>query len=120
MLMNSKESPAQMEEVFERVSNYFAMLSEPMRLRIMYVLCDGERSVADIVTRIGSTQANISRHLNLLYRGGVLARRKDGTQVYYRIGDQNTLTLCQSVCSEVSADIERRSAPVRGPKRARG
>jgi len=107
MLMNSDQNPAEMEEVFERVSNYFGMLSEPMRLKIMYTLCEGERSVADIVTRIGSTQANVSRHLNLLYRGGVLARRKDGTQVYYRIGDQKTLTLCQSVCSEVTAGMER-------------
>jgi len=111
MIMNPEQNPDQMEEVFEQVSNYFAMLSEPMRLKILYALCEGERPVADIVVRTGSTQANVSRHLNLLYRARVLARRKDGTQVYYRIGDRNTLTLCQTVCSEVSSGLARRSTP---------
>ena len=110
MVMKSTQNAAQMEEVFERVSDYFAILSEPMRLKILYELCNGERPVADIVTRIGSTQANISRHLNLLYRAGVLVRRKEGTQVYYGIGDQKTLSLCQTVCSEVQADVERYAA----------
>lgn len=108
--MNPNQNPAEMEEVFERVSNYFAVLAEPMRLKILYALCDGERAVADIVNRIGSTQANVSRHLNLLYRAGVLARRKDRTQVYYRIGDPGTLKLCQTVCGEVSSEIARRPA----------
>lgn len=94
-----------MQEVFERVSNYFSLLAEPMRLRILYSLCEGERAVTDIMERIGSTQANASRHLNMLYRAKILARRKVGTQVYYRIQDHNALTLCKTVCAEVSSEM---------------
>ncbi len=108
MLMESNYSPEEMHEVFERVSNYFALLAEPMRLKILYTLCNGERAVADIVERTGSTQANVSRHLNMLYRAKVLARRKDGTQVYYRILDKSALKLCKTVCAEITSDIEQR------------
>jgi DNA-binding transcriptional ArsR family regulator len=105
MLMDADQNPAEMQEVFERVSNYFSLLGEPMRLRILYALCDGERAVTDIMERIGSTQANASRHLNLLYRAKILARRKLGTQVYYRIQDQNALKLCKTVCAEITSEM---------------
>lgn len=114
MLMESQHSFGEMEEVFERVSNYFSVLAEPMRLRILYTLCDGERSVADVMDRIGATQANASRHLNILYRANILARRKLGTQVYYRIQDQNAMKLCKSVCAEVTSNLGVRSAAMVG------
>lgn len=95
----------QMQEVFEEVSNYFFLLSEPTRLKILHALCNGERPVGEIVTEIESTQANVSRQLNMLYRSKILARRKDGTQVYYRIDDQNTIDLCRTVCGQMSRKV---------------
>lgn len=95
----------QMQELFEEVSNYFFLLSEPTRLKILHALCNGERPVGEIVTEIESTQANVSRQLNMLYRAKILARRKDGTQVYYRIDDQNTVDLCRTVCGQMSDKI---------------
>lgn len=95
----------QMQEVFEEVSNYFFLLSEPTRLKILHALCNGERPVGEIVTEIASTQANVSRQLNMLYRSKILARRKDGTQVYYRIDDQNTIDLCRTVCGQMSQKV---------------
>ena len=50
--------------VFETVSRYFALLSEPMRIRILHAICEGERSVSEIVDETGGTQTNISGHLN--------------------------------------------------------
>lgn len=108
--MLTHPTPQQLEQLFEAVSGYFALLSEPIRIKILYSLCNGERVAGDIVEEVGSTQANVSRHLNMLYRAKVLARRKDGTQVYYRIEDQNTLSLCRTVCSQMSARIEEQSA----------
>jgi DNA-binding transcriptional ArsR family regulator len=92
----------QSEELFEEVANYFSLLCEPTRLKILNSVCKGEKSVGEIVIAVDSTQANISRQINLLYRGKILARRKEGTQVFYRIEDQKTLTMCQSVCSEIA------------------
>lgn len=99
----------QMQEVFEEVSNYFFLLSEPTRLKILHALCNGERPVGEIVTEIESTQANVSRQLNMLYRSKILARRKDGTQVYYRIDDQNTIDLCRTVCGQMSRKVVNKS-----------
>jgi DNA-binding transcriptional ArsR family regulator len=70
----------------------------------------GERAVGDIVEQVGSTQANVSRHLNMLYRAKVLSRRKEGTQVYYRIEDDNTMNLCRTVCTQMSERIEQQTA----------
>ena len=99
-----------MEELFELVSNYFSLLSEPMRLKILYSLCDGERSVNDIVMDLGATQANVSRHLNMMYRAKVLVRRREATQVFYRIEDKNALSICQNVCAAMFARIEKQDA----------
>ncbi len=100
----------QMHEVFNLVSEYFALLAEPTRLKILYALCEGERAVGDIVVQTGSTQANISRHLSLLYRAKILARRRDGTQVYYKIHDENTMKLCKTVCGQVSLRVMQTAA----------
>lgn len=97
----------EMAEVFEEVSNYFSLLSEPTRLKILHALCNGERPVGAIVTQLGATQANVSRQLNMLYRARILGRRRDGAQVYYRIEDQNTIALCRTVCNHMAEKVKK-------------
>jgi DNA-binding transcriptional ArsR family regulator len=100
--VNENLRKEQTEELFEEVANYFSLLCEPTRLKILNSVCKGEKSVGEIVIAVDSTQANVSRQINLLYRGKILARRKEGTQVFYRIDDQKTLSMCQTVCGEIS------------------
>lgn len=99
--MNDDLDREQMKEVFEEVSHYFFLLSEPTRLKILYALCDGEQPVGTIVKQIEANQANVSRQLNMLYQAKILQRRKDGAQVYYRIEDQNAIQLCRVVCTQM-------------------
>lgn len=106
--VENKESREEMQELFEEVSNYFFLLSEPTRLKILHALCNGERTVGEIVDGIALTQANVSRQLNMLYRAKILGRRKEGTQVYYRIDDQNTVDLCRMVCTQMAGKLESR------------
>jgi DNA-binding transcriptional ArsR family regulator len=96
-------------ELFEEVANYFSLLCEPTRLKILYAVCNGERSVGDIVIAVGSTQTNVSRQINMLYRAGVLGRRKEGAQVFYRVDDQKTIDLCKSVCGRIAVQMGRAS-----------
>ena len=98
-------SPKQMEKVFSQVAAYFNVLSEPARLRIMYAICTGEKSVSEVVQMCGSSQANISRHLMALHKAGVLQRRKEGVIVYYSIADNATVEMCQTVCAKIAQDI---------------
>jgi len=98
-------SPKQMEKVFLKVAAYFNVLSEPARLRIMYAVCSGEKSVSEVVELCGSSQANVSRHLLALHKAGILLRRKEGVAVYYSIADNATVEMCQSVCAKIAENI---------------
>ncbi len=97
--MDESLSKAQRLALFDEVAHYFGLLSEPTRLKILHAVCNGERSVGDIVTIVESTQANVSRQLSMLYRARILGRRKEGTQVFYRIADPKTIEVCKSVCA---------------------
>lgn len=104
------ETMDELSKVFESVAEYFGLLAEPTRLKILHCLCDGERAVNDVVETVGLTQANTSRHLNLLYRAGVVDRRRDGSQVIYRIIDPNFTDLCRTVCVSIASRSDM-SAP---------
>ncbi len=98
-------SPASMELVFARVAEYFNVLSEPSRLRIMYAVCSGEKSVSQVIELCGSSQANVSRHLSALHKAGILSRRKEKTTVFYSIADNATVEMCQAVCSKIAESL---------------
>lgn len=98
-------SPKDMEKVFTRVADYFNVLSEPSRLRIMYTVCSGEKSVSEVVELCGSSQANVSRHLTALHKAGILLRRKEGTTVFYSIADNATVEMCQTVCAKIAESL---------------
>jgi DNA-binding transcriptional ArsR family regulator len=114
--MQDDLSKEQMREVFDEVSHYFFLLSEPTRLKILYALCNGERTVAAIVNEIGTSQANTSRQLSMLHQARILQRRKEGAQVYYRIEDQNAIQLCRVVCGQM-VDKVMQQAERLGPPR---
>ena len=96
----------ELDPVFDAVAAYFSVLSEPTRLKIMHAVCNGERSVSDIVAETGATQTNVSRHLGLMHRHGVLIRRREGTQIFYRVADPTLVELCRNVCVRIAAEIE--------------
>lgn len=90
-------------QVFERVAQYFSLLADPTRLRILSFLCCGEHPVHAVVEEIGLTQANISRHLNILYRAGIVDRRREGSSVLYRVVDPNYVDICRTVSISVAS-----------------
>lgn len=100
--MNDNLNKPQAQALFEEVANYFSLLCEPTRLKILSAVCNGEKSVGEIVIAVDSTQANVSRQINMLYRAKVLARRKEGTMVYYRIDSAETLLMCETVCGQIA------------------
>jgi DNA-binding transcriptional ArsR family regulator len=86
----------------EQVAACFKMLGEPMRLRILQAVCHTSRTVNDIVSATGSTQANISKHLALLAAAGILERKKDGQRVFYGMKDQLAVKLCELVRAQIT------------------
>lgn len=92
--------------VFSAVADYFALLSEPMRVRIVHCICQQEKTVSQIVAETGSSQTNISRHLGSMYRAGVLTRRKEGNFTYYGVGDETLVAICRGVCIHIAGRLE--------------
>jgi ArsR family transcriptional regulator len=96
--------------VFELAAELFGVLATPMRLRILSALCDREKSVSQLLSEIDTTQPNLSQHLNVLYRTGVLAKRKEGTQVIYRVQSEQAVNLCRTVCTQIAIELDEPSA----------
>lgn len=93
-------------DALSQVATYFQALSEPTRLQILNLLRSGERNVGELAEACGFTSANISRHLALLTRQGLVARESRGTAVYYRIADESVYALCDLVCGSIARQLE--------------
>jgi DNA-binding transcriptional ArsR family regulator len=92
-----------MHEVFDAAARYFSVLGEPARLKILHAICAEEMSVNSIIAATGMAQANASRHLGLMYQAGMLSRRREGTQVFYKVADQMFVELCRTVSTQISS-----------------
>lgn len=91
-------------EVFEKAAELFAVLSTPIRLRIISALCSGEKNVGQLLETIDVAQPNMSQHLNIMYRAGLVGKRRQGAQVFYRIADESAVMVCRAVCTQVAID----------------
>ena len=97
------------DEALELVARRFAVLSEPLRLKLVHALFDGEKSVNTLVAATGATQANVSRHLQTLTHAHILARRKQGLQVFYSIADPSIFKLCELVCGSLEKQLVKQA-----------
>jgi len=100
-------------EVVQQVAAYFSILSEPMRLKILNILRDGEKCVQDLVEATATSQANVSKHLKVMMNAGVLSRRTEGTSAYYSVSDDLMFELCTLVCDRMAARIEAQAQQFR-------
>ena len=94
------------DAVYESVAELFSLLSTPIRLKIIGALCNGEKNVSQLLGEIETTQPNMSQHLSTLYRAGVLSKRRDSTQIYYRLQSERVATLCRAVCTQVAIELD--------------
>ncbi len=95
-------------DVIELIAERFRTLSEPTRIKLLDRLREGEASVLELTELIGTTQQNLSKHLGVLQRAGIVARRKQGNFAYYRIVDEGVFVLCEAVCGSLAQQVESR------------
>ncbi|HET8798823.1 MAG TPA: metalloregulator ArsR/SmtB family transcription factor [Thermoanaerobaculia bacterium] len=93
-------------EAVELVAGRFRILGEPVRIRILQSLEEGEMNVSELVAAVGSTQPNVSKHLRILQEGGIVGRRQQGNNVYCYIADESVLELCEAVCGSLRTQVE--------------
>ena len=100
------QSGVETDEVFEMAAEVFRVMSAPMRLKIISCLCNGEKNVSQLLVEIATTQPNMSQHLNTLYQAGVIGKRRDGVQIFYRIINDRVVTLCRAVCTQIAIESD--------------
>ncbi len=96
-------------EALQQVAAYFSALSEPTRLHILSLLRTGEKNVGELAGLCNYTSANISRHLAVLSKHGLVAKENRGTSVYYRVADESVYSLCDLVCGNILRQLEEKS-----------
>ncbi len=92
------------DQVFDKAAELFRVLSTPVRLKIISSLCHGEQNVNYLLSKIETTQPNLSQHLSVMYRARVLAKRRDGVQIYYRIANEQVVDVCKVVFKRIGAE----------------
>jgi DNA-binding transcriptional ArsR family regulator len=95
------------ERTLEMVAERFRVLGDPMRLRLLQIMGSGELSVSELVAQTETSQANVSKHLGMMLRAGLIRRRKEGLKVYYAPADPSVFKICDLVCGSLQVRLAR-------------
>jgi DNA-binding transcriptional ArsR family regulator len=102
--------PEMTTEMLELVAQRFRLLSDPMRLRILHELQQGECSVGELVDKTGASQPNISKHLSSLRNHQMVKRRQEGNMAYFSIAAPYIFSLCDTVCNSMRDELEKKQS----------
>lgn len=94
------------DDLVELIADRFRALAEPTRIKLLDRLREGEATVLELTGLVGTSQQNVSKHLNLLQYAGIVARRKQGNFSCYRIADETVYALCEVVCGSLQGRFD--------------
>ncbi|HTT27390.1 MAG TPA: metalloregulator ArsR/SmtB family transcription factor [Solirubrobacteraceae bacterium] len=94
------------EPLIEFVAQRFRVLGEPMRIKLLDRLREGDATVGELKEALGASQQNVSKHLGILHAAGMVARTKDGNHSRYSISDPSVFELCDQVCGGVRRQLQ--------------
>ena len=86
------------EPLVEMIAERFRVLAEPMRIRLLDAMRESPATVGELQEATGASQQNVSKHLGLLHRSGLVTRAREGNFVRYAIADESVFDLCEQVC----------------------
>jgi DNA-binding transcriptional ArsR family regulator len=98
------------EPLIELVAQRFRVLGEPMRIKLLDRLREGDATVGELQDALGATQQNVSKHLGILHAAGMVTRTKQGNRVIYSISDPSVFELCEQVCGGVRKQLQELDA----------
>ena len=102
------------DDLVELIARRFRVIGEPMRIRLLDALRDGEATVTELTETLGASQQNVSKHLAVLADVGIVGRRKERNHVYYRIADESVFVLCEQVCGSLQQHVQALNELVSG------
>jgi DNA-binding transcriptional ArsR family regulator len=98
------------EPMIELVAQRFRVLGEPMRIKLLDRLREGDATVGELQHALGASQQNVSKHLGILHSAGMVSRTKQGNSVLYAISDPAVFELCDQVCGGVRRQFQELDA----------
>jgi DNA-binding transcriptional ArsR family regulator len=101
------------EPLIDLVAQRFRVLGEPMRIKLLDRLRDGDATVGELQVALGASQQNVSKHLGVLHAAGMVSRTKDGNHARYAISDPSVFALCDQVCGGVRRQVAELDALLR-------
>jgi DNA-binding transcriptional ArsR family regulator len=101
------------EPLIELVAQRFRVLGEPMRIKLLDHLRDGDATVGELREALGASQQNVSKHLGVLLAAGMVSRAKEGNHARYAISDPAVFELCDQVCGGVRRQVAELDALLR-------
>lgn len=104
-------------DLVELIARRFRVIGEPMRIRLLDRLREGEATVNELADALGTSQQNVSKHLAVLADVAIVGRRKERNHVHYRIVDEGVFALCEQVCGSVQQQLQELNELVEGVRR---
>ena len=101
-------------ELAELIARRFRVIGEPMRIRLLDRLRDGEATVSELTEALGASQQNVSKHLGILLEAGMVSRAKDGNHARYSVSDPAVFELCEQVCGGARRQLAELETLLRG------
>jgi DNA-binding transcriptional ArsR family regulator len=98
----------------EVIAERFRVLGEPMRIRLLDALREAPATVQELQEATGASQQNVSKHLGLLARSGLVSRSKEGNFSLYAIADEGVFELCEQVCGGLRRQLDELNAVLPG------
>ncbi len=97
-----------------KVAERLAVLGQVVRLRLVEQLAAGAATPQELADALGLSQQNVSKHLQILHRSGLVTRRPDGANVFYALKDESTVKLLEDVVGSVAQHLREMSALASG------
>jgi DNA-binding transcriptional ArsR family regulator len=101
------------DDLLVRIAERLKAMADPTRLRLLHQLEQGEICVGDLAVQVGGSQANVSKHLAVLRKAGLVRCRRDGMNVCYAIADRSAFDVCRTVCDALAAQADRAAVELR-------
>lgn len=101
------------EEALGRIAERLKALADPTRLRLLFELEEAEICVGELAGQVGGSQANVSKHLAVLRKAGLVSCRRDGMNVCYSIADPSAFEICRLVLGALAAQADQVAGELR-------
>jgi DNA-binding transcriptional ArsR family regulator len=97
------------DPLVDLLAERLSMLSQPLRIRLIDRLEGGEMTVQELAAALEASQQNVSKHLAILHRAGIVGRRRDGAYARYRLIDPDVLPLFEHTAIGLARQLRRRA-----------